>query len=67
MFKKKIEKNCAYCVHGYMLSNGDECLCNKYGLVTGVSECRKFKYAPLKRVPHRNPILPVFDDAEFNI
>ncbi len=67
MFKNKIEKNCAYCTHGYMLSNGTECLCSKYGIVTSVSDCRKFKYDPLKRVPNRTPSLPNYSDSEFDI
>ena len=67
MFKNKIEKNCAYCTYGYMLSNGMECLCDKYGIVTSVSDCRKFKYDPLKRVPDRTPALPDYENSEFGI
>ena len=67
MFNKKIEKNCAYCTHGYMLSNGTECLCDKYGIVSSVTNCRKFKYEPLKRVPSRTPNLPEYEAADFNL
>ena len=67
MFKNKIEKNCSYCSHGYILANGSDCLCDKFGIVTAVSDCKKFKYDPLKRVPHRSPSLPDYEDSEFII
>lgn len=67
LFKNNIEKNCAYCMRGYILSNGTECLCDKYGIITAVTGCKKFKYDPLKRVPHRTPDLPNHEDLEFSI
>ena len=54
-------------MHGYMLSNGTECLCDKYGIVSSVTNCRKFKYEPLKRVPSRTPNLPEYEAADFNL
>ncbi len=65
MFKNKIEKNCSYCKYGYILTNGSDCLCDKYGIVTSVYNCRKFKYDPLKRIPHRTPSLPDYEGSEF--
>ncbi len=54
-------------MRGYILSNGTECLCDKYGIITAVTGCKKFKYDPLKRVPHRTPDLPNHEDLEFSI
>ena len=52
LFRKKIEKACSYCVHSAMI-DGESCLCIKKGIVAADHHCRKFKYAPLKRVPLR--------------
>lgn len=50
LFRKKIERSCSYCEH---CARVDEktCLCKKKGLVAADDHCRKFRYAPLKRVP----------------
>lgn len=52
LFRKKIEKNCSYCVHSAKVDDCT-CLCAKKGLVQSSGHCRKFKYDPLKRVPSR--------------
>ena len=36
-------------------------------MVAAVCNCKKFKYDPLKRVPHRSPALPDYEDSEFII
>lgn len=50
LFRKKIERSCAYCVHGAMLEDG-QILCAKKGLRSIEEKCRRFRYDPLKRVP----------------
>ena len=50
LFRKKIERSCAYCVHGAQLEDG-QVLCTKKGLRTVEDKCRKFKYDPCKRIP----------------
>ena len=50
LFRKKIERSCAYCVYGAHLSDG-QILCAKKGLKTVEDKCRKFKYDPCKRIP----------------
>ncbi len=53
MYGKKIETDCAYCKHGYVLKNGDYTICDKAGVVIRKFKCRKFRYDPLKRIPSR--------------
>ena len=50
LFRKKIDKACAYCLHGARLDE-DTILCAKKGIRPIDSRCRKFKYDPCKRVP----------------
>lgn len=50
LFRKKIERSCAYCVYGAHLEYG-QILCSKKGMRTVEEKCRKFKYDPCKRVP----------------
>lgn len=52
LFRKKIEKSCAYCRFGTMLEE-DMVLCIKRGVVPLGKKCRKFRYDPLKRVPSK--------------
>lgn len=49
LFKKKIEKSCAYCAYGTNLED-DQILCVKKGVVKS-GKCRKFSYDPTKRIP----------------
>ncbi len=50
LFRKKIERSCAYCTHGTRLED-DQVLCAKKGMRTTEDKCRKFKYDPCKRIP----------------
>ena len=50
LFRKKIEKSCAYCVLGTQLDE-ETVLCLKKGARSLEDKCRKFKYDPCKRIP----------------
>ena len=50
LFRKKIEKSCAYCALGTRLDD-ENVLCSKRGVVSCTAKCRKFVYDPCKRVP----------------
>lgn len=52
IFRKKIERSCAYCAHGGKVDD-NTVLCRKRGFVSACSSCRHFRYDPLKRVPVR--------------
>ena len=73
MFKKKlfgshIEPACAYCEHGDYTSDHKSILCVKRGIVAPSYSCRKYLYAPLKRIPKGvNPQLPTFSAEDFSL
>ncbi len=50
LFRKKIERSCAYCLYGTQLED-EQILCAKKGLKTPEDKCRKFRYDPCKRIP----------------
>lgn len=50
LFRKKIERYCAYCQYGAKLDDA-QILCSKKGVRNVEDKCRKFKYDPCKRVP----------------
>lgn len=50
LFRKKIQKSCAYCQYGTKL-NDEQVLCIKKGVVAIEGKCRKFTYDPCKRIP----------------
>ena len=62
LFRKKIQKSCAYSAHGTKLDE-DQILCSKRGAMPLEGKCRKFKYDPCKRVPPRPKALD-FDKYE---
>ena len=52
LFRKKIERYCAYCAFAGKISE-DQMICQKCGVVPASHQCRRFRYDPLKRVPPR--------------
>lgn len=68
LFRKRIEKNCAYCARGTVLEDG-KVLCSKRGLRSAGGGCRKFRYDPCKRVPPRAKPLDFsqYEDRDFSL
>ena len=62
LFRKKIEKACAYCTFGTALDDG-QVLCMKKGFRNQDDKCRKFKYDPCKRIP---PKAKAMDFSKYN-
>lgn len=52
LFRKKIERSCAYCLYGTHLEE-EIILCSRKGMKTENDKCRKFKYDPCKRIPKK--------------
>lgn len=52
LFRKNVAKFCAYCKYAGTV-NGERMICKKKGLVPCNSQCRAFRYDPLKRTPPR--------------
>ena len=50
LFRKRIPRSCQYCAFSAEL-NKEEMLCTKRGVVSVEFQCRKFRYAPCKRIP----------------
>lgn len=50
LFRKKIHRCCAHCVHGTMLEDG-QILCAKKGICSSDGKCFRFRYDPCKRIP----------------
>jgi hypothetical protein len=59
LFRKKIERACAYCANGTCLDE-EQILCTKKGVVSPSQRCRKFTYDPCKRIPSK-PKAPDFE------
>lgn len=68
LFRKKIERSCAYCIHGTKIAE-DQILCAKKGLRSTDSQCRKFKYDPCKRIPPKARALDFsrYDKDDFSL
>ena len=68
LFRKKIERDCAYCVYGTRLE-GDQILCAKKGMKCAGDTCRKFKYDPTKRIPRKEKALDFskYDEQDFSL
>lgn len=67
LFGNNIEPSCSYCQNGTLTRDGSMILCEKQGVVDASFSCRRFSYAPLKRVPRREAILPTFDKSDFEL
>lgn len=52
LFRKKIERSCAYCLYGTALEE-DQVLCVKKGLLPQEKPCFRFRYDPCRRMPKR--------------
>ena len=68
LFRKKIERSCAYCVHSASIGD-DQILCSKKGLRTMDSQCRKFQYDPCKRIPPKAKAMDFskYDQDDFSL
>ncbi len=68
LFRKKIDRSCAYCIYGTRLED-DEILCCKKGLKTVEDQCRRFQYDPTKRIPAKAKALDFakYDEHDFSL
>ena len=66
LFNDDIDASCLICEHGHPAPDGsNRIFCNKCGPVDAFYHCSKFCYAPLKRVPRRQPNLPSYKKEDF--
>ena len=68
LFRKKIQKSCAYCNFGAKLDD-EQILCAKRGTMPIDGKCRKFAYDPCKRIPLRPKALDFnkYDSEDFSL
>lgn len=68
LFRKKIERSCAYCVHSTKLDD-ESVLCIKKGVVSIFKKCRKFEYDPCKRIPTKAkaPDFSQYDEKDYSL
>lgn len=68
LFRKDIEPRCGYCVHSRP-AHSDTVICRKKGICLTTDKCRRFRYAPLKRVPpqHQNMDFTKYDQKDYSL
>lgn len=67
LFGSQIEPACQYCEYSFRHGAHKAFSCRIRGAVTPFSHCRKFKYAPLKRIPRHSAPLPQYSKEEFEL
>ena len=63
LFRKRIPRSCRYCAFSAELDK-EQMLCIKRGVVSVDDQCRKFRYAPCKRIPTKAKTLDFEKYAE---
>ena len=58
---ENVERYCKFCEFALSLTDGDQMLCSRHGVVPASYSCHRFRYDPLKRVPERNKEKPHLD------
>ena len=68
LFRKKIQRSCAYCVYGAKLEDG-QILCTKKGVRYDDQKCFRFRYDPCKRIPPyaKAPEFEKYTDEDFKL
>lgn len=68
LFRKKIQRSCAYCVYGTRLEDG-QILCTKKGLRSEDQKCLRFRYDPCKRIPVKVKALDftAYKDTDYSL
>ena len=68
LFRKKIERSCAYCLYSTKLDE-DTILCAKKGIRSAEMPCRKFKYDPCKRIPTKAKALnfALYNEIDYSL
>ncbi len=68
LFRKKIQRDCAYCAHSTKL-NDAQVLCAKKGVRDLDCPCRKFLYDPCKRIPAKAKALDFskYDEQDYSL
>lgn len=68
LFRKKIERQCAYCAYSTKL-NEDQIHCPKKGVKECTDHCFLFSYDPMKRVPAKSKAVDFtkYEEYDFSL
>lgn len=68
LFRKKIERACAICIHATRLDE-EQVLCAKKGIRSCEGKCIRFRYDPCKRIPHKAKAMDFskYDGEDFSL
>lgn len=68
LFRKKIERSCAYCLYGARLED-ELILCSRKGIKSTDQKCWRFKYDPCKRIPLKAKAIDFskYDNEDFSL
>lgn len=68
LFRRKIERSCAYCLYGVHLEEG-QILCSRKGMRSVDQKCWRFQYDPCKRIPPKNKALDFskYEEEDFSL
>lgn len=68
LFRKKIQRACAYCVYGTRLDDGT-ILCSKKRMKKQEDSCFRFRYDPCKRIPSRPKAMDFshYNDEDYSL
>ena len=68
LFRKKIDRACAYCERGVALCDG-QVLCVKRGVKAPEDSCRAFRYDPFKRGPVKAKAMDFsrYDEEDYSL
>lgn len=65
--KNEITPACDICAHGIISADGENVLCPRTGVRLLDSQCKSFKYDPIKRVPRRRMSKGEFTVDDFKL
>lgn len=64
---KDVSPECRTCLFSRPFAEENFVLCEKTGIRSASSLCKKYKYDPLNRVPGRAPAQPEFSKEDFSL
>lgn len=67
LFSNDIDPACVYCRKGKQTVDGLAILCPHCGVCDPMDHCKKFAYAPLKRIPKRPRAMLTCDPSDFEL
>ena len=68
LFKGANEPQCAHCEYAEISKDSDVAVCRKIGgIMQLTSNCKKFRYDPLKREPKAINLTSDFDKSDFEL